>query len=204
MRYGLTLVTAPTGEPVGVDEVKKQVELPQSDINHDVQLGGMIKAARILLENETNRALYTQTWDLYLDNLPFTEDEDEILLPKAPLQSISSFNYTDGDGAAQVWAASNYVVSTSREPGRITRAYGISWPTARYTADSIRIRFVCGYGGTKETVNELARECILMMVADWFLGRAGEGEITPWVKRMLTSLNYGDEFASYAPMAVEA
>ena len=82
----------------------------------------------------------TQTLDLYLDAFPCT-----IVLPRSPLQSITSITYVDNDGITQTLDASQYLVDTVSRPPRIVPAYGKSWPTPRVQINAVKVRFVCGH-----------------------------------------------------------
>ena len=145
----LELVTAPAAEPILIAVAKAHLRV---DVNDDDPLiVGLVAAATIEAENYTRRALITQTWDLKLDRFP----AHEILLPKAPLASVTTVKYTDNDGNQQTWADSNYTVDTPVGPqadvGKIVRAFGVSWPSTRNVINAVEIRFVAGYGTTGAT-----------------------------------------------------
>jgi uncharacterized phiE125 gp8 family phage protein len=199
-RYGLSLITAPTIEPVKLDEAKKQCELARADTYHDEHLSRLITAARQYVEERTNRALVTQTWDLFLDELPYT---DSIWLPKPPLQSVTSLKYYDASGVQQTWSSANYIVSTSREPGRIALAYGISWPSVQARPDAVVVRFVCGYG-TQSSIPERLKAAMLLLVAHWFEHRAevvsvGQVSTVPTAaESLIEQAMIGDDFMQYA------
>ena len=98
-----------------------------------------------------------------------------IELPKPPLQSVTSVTYRDTAGTLQTWAATNYVVDTPAGPrcrrGRLSLAYGISWPSTYGQASDITIRFVCGYGAAASSVPALSRQAMLMAVATFYATR---------------------------------
>jgi len=197
--YGLTLVTAPAQEPVTIAEAKKHVEVSISDTHHDAHLARLITAARQYVEDKTSRAICTQTWDLFTDELPYG---DALYLPKAPLQSVTYFKYYDTSGVQQTWTNTNYVVSTSREPGRIRLAYGASWPSYQIRPDAINVRFVCGYG-TQTSAPERVKAAILLLVGHWFEHRsevhigAGAVEVPMAAARLMEQFAVGDEFIAY-------
>lgn len=199
--YGLTNSTAATAEPVSIEEARKQVELPSGYANHDAHLSRLITAARQRAELITGRALVTSTWDLYLDCWP--EGGDPIYLPKPPLQSVTSITYVDGDGATQTWSSANYVVSTSREPGRVALAYGASYPSIRVQPDCIRVRYAAGYG-TASSVPQALKAAILLLVAHWFGNReeavvgTNANELPTASKALLEQFTVGDEFFAYS------
>jgi len=198
MSYGLTLHTAPAAEPVTLEQAKKQVELPQSVAVHDEHLRAIITAAREFVERYTNRQLVTATWNLHLDRFPC--GGDPILIPYAPLQSVTSITYLDSTGAPQTWSSAEYRVSTSREPGIVVPASGHSYPTVRSELDAVTVRFVAGYGEPAE-VPVAIKQAMLLLITHWFENRGAVGsvgsEIDLSVKALLESYRVGDEFLRY-------
>lgn len=115
---------------------------PSVNSTADPDLTRLIVAARVSAERITRRALVTQTWDLFLDAFPGWE----LGVPKPPLQSVSSISYVDTNGTAQTLASDQYLVDIKGEPGRITPAYGLTWPSTRAQNNAVTVRFVAGYG----------------------------------------------------------
>lgn len=198
MSYGLTLHTAPTEEPLTLDEAKKQVEVPTALTDHDQLLNSLIVASRQYVERYLNRQLVTATWNLFLDRFPC--GLDPILIPYAPLQSITSITYLDGTGATQTWTSSEYRVSTSREPGRVVPAYTYTYPTTRCTTDAVTVRFVAGYGDAS-AVPTAIKQAMLLLISHWFENRSAVGsvgnEVAFSLNALLESYRVGDEFLSY-------
>ncbi len=138
----LTLVTAPTAEPVSLTEAKAHLRVDIS--TDDTLIEALIMAAREYCEGFQRRAYVTQTRELILDRFPSTGATIE--LPMAPLRSVSSIKYTDKDGVETTWAASNYIADTKSEPGRVSLGYGKSWPsTTLRPINGVSIRYVVGY-----------------------------------------------------------
>lgn len=134
----LDLVTAPADEPVTLEQMKAWVRQDSSD--DDALIKSLISMAREAVENYLNRALVTQTWDLWLDAFR------DIEIPKAPLQSVTAITYTDDAGATQTVATSVYDVFAYLDaPGWVRLAYSQSWPSTRAVKDAVKIRFVAGY-----------------------------------------------------------
>lgn len=158
-------VTAPTSEPLTTEAARNHMRV---DINEeDVTVDAYIKAARKWCERYTGKAFITQTWDLYLDEWPASP----VYLPLPPLQSVTSWKYTDDDGNESTWASSNYIVSTGT-PGRITVVSDASLPTVTLQeADAVVIRFVCGYGDDPDDVDEQARQAVRMLAGHFYENR---------------------------------
>lgn len=178
----LKLITAPTSEPVTLEEAKEHLRVEQ-DAENDLILR-QLKAAREVAERYLGRQILTATYDYILDDWPSksglrrTEDGGysggDIILPRPPLQSIDSVKYYDTDGAEQTWALANYIVELADdEPGRVVLAYGKDWPSIQERPGAITVRFTAGYS-TVANVPQAIKEAILL-----FLGsRYGQREAT--------------------------
>jgi uncharacterized phiE125 gp8 family phage protein len=197
----LLLVTAPATEPVSLDEAREHLRMLDDDVFDDVYIGALIKAARRDVEHFLQRALITQTWDLYLDELC----GGQIILPYPPLQSVTSLSYKATDyGSTAVytdWAATNYVVDTVSQPGRIALAYGIIWPVIYREVQAVKVRFVAGYGDA-ESVPEHIKQAILLKIGDLYEHRGGDenkidiAAVGNPVDRAIESLLYSDRIMS--------
>lgn len=171
--YGsLVVVTPPVGEPIGLVDTKAWARI--TGVQDDDLLGQLITTARQHFDGPWawfQRALFTQTWDYFLPSFPIDFDEPDcdyligIRVPLPPLQSVTSVKYLDVDGVLQTISASDYVVDTARQPGRITPAPGKAWPTVRATTNAVTIRFVAGYGAKVTDVPQDIRAWLRQAVA---------------------------------------
>ncbi len=160
----LRLVAAPTAEPLDLATAK--THLREDGTDQDALITALIKAARQYAEAFTRRQLVTATWELALDAWP---SGDTIALPLPPLQQVLSVNYKDKNGLDNVFAATEYIVDTASEPGRVVLAYGKSWPTATlYPAGAIRIQFKSGYGDAATAVPEAIKQAMLLLIGHWY------------------------------------
>ena len=143
----LTIVMAPTTEPIDVATVKKQCRMDGINDDDSFIAEVLIPGVRDRAELATQRALPTQTWDAKFDEFPWV---DYIELPKPPLVSVTSVKYIDTNGVEQTWVSSNYSVDAPSGPrcarGRVLLGYGKTWPATRLQANAVTIRFICGYG----------------------------------------------------------
>lgn len=163
----LNLKTAPTVEPITLDEAKNHLKIDSADDN--ALITALIKTARQLAEGETKRALITQTWEMFLDYA-----EPEIEIPKPPLQSIESINVIEDDGSESLVSPTIYMVATSQNsPGRVKLVTGGSWPYHRGFASFI-IEFKGGYGDAASDVPELLKHGILLFLGHLYENRGTE------------------------------
>jgi len=161
--FSLTLVTAPAAEPITTAQAKTHLRVDVSADDTFIDL--LVAEAREWMENHLRRALITQTWDLFMDEFP---SNDEIEVPMAPLSSVTSVKYIDNNGDQQTWDSANYRVDTDHEPGRITPAYGVVWPTIRPITKAVEIRFVAGYGTAGTDLPQPVMRALYMMVGQMY------------------------------------
>lgn len=140
---GWMLVTAPTAEPLSVLAAKEHLRV-DSD-NEDFLIADYITAARMQCEELTSRAFLMQTWDAAFMGWPGAEG---FILPRPPLASVTSIQYTTAEGQVHTLATDIYQVITATEPGRVILAYDREWPAETLDAGlPIVVRYVCGTAG---------------------------------------------------------
>jgi uncharacterized phiE125 gp8 family phage protein len=159
----LTLITAPSAEPISVSEAKASPSLRVAVATDDTDIGTLITTARKLAETYTLHALVTQTWELVLDGFP----TGGIVVPLPPLQSVTSVKYIDTDGTQQTLSALLYSVDTDTIPGLITPAYGEVWPVTRDEVNAVRVRFVAGFGAASDVPEDI-KSWIKIMVGTMY------------------------------------
>lgn len=173
MPGSLTLVTAPTVEPVSLAEAKDHLRVDGDD--EDTLIEALVGAARAWVEETYGRALTTQTWDLALNGFPRCR---WISIPRAPLQSVTSLTYYDEDlSTSTVFSSANYQVDTLRTPGVLALKNNVFWPTDTLRPSSgVVVRFVAGYGATAASVPEPIKQAIKLLAGTMYLHR--ETEVT--------------------------
>lgn len=159
----LVRVTAPITEPVTLAEAKSHLRVDTTD--DDDIITALIQAAREWCEEFQNRSYLEQTWQLWLDAWP---DDDEIVLPRPPLQSVTSVKYYDTDDTEYTLDSSNYIVDAYSEPGRIVLAYGKTWPsTTLRPANAVVVEYVAG-NSEATSVPQRVKQAILLLVGHWY------------------------------------
>jgi len=175
----LKLTTAPAIEPVTLEEAKSHLRVDTDDDN--ALISTLITTAREMVEKETERALITQIWQMYLDEAPRI-----IEIPKPPLQMIDSIFIVDENGAEKEVDKESYIVDASGNlPGRVKLKDGYSWPSHPGFASFV-VEFTAGYGDEAIDVPATIRQAILQLVGFLYENRGSE-EIPPGVKAMLRS-----------------
>jgi len=162
----ITLVTAPTTEPLTTAQAKAHIRVEHH--TDDLIIDGFIRASRQHAANVTHRALITQTWRMDIGGFPAN---GLIELPKPPLQSVTQIQYVDADGATQTLSSSIYDVDTASEPGCVRLAYQQNWPTTRDIYNAVQITYVAGYGDDGDDVPQPIRNAMLLLIGHWYENR---------------------------------
>lgn len=185
IRERLSLLSAPAIEPVGEAEALAHLRISNED--ELALLHGHLRAARLMVESWTGRALISQTWRWMLDAWPGQAGSEWwdgvrqgaisagrarfIEIPKAPLISVSSVTLFNDADQGVVWAAENYFADTASIPGRLVLRNAASAPAPQRAANGLQIDFVCGHGAGPGDVPAPLRQSLLMLTAHYFENR---------------------------------
>lgn len=144
--------------------------VPTTNTTEDAYLISLRQSAREYVEGRCRRKLITQTWDDKREAFP--SGGEPIELPFAPIASITSITYVDGDGTSQTWSASDYQTELPSGPcampGRILPAYGESYPSTRQQFNAVIVRFVAGYGAAASSVPASLKAAMKLLIAHWY------------------------------------
>jgi uncharacterized phiE125 gp8 family phage protein len=139
----LSVVTGPTVEPVSLTEAKTHLRVTGSD--EDTYISALIAAARVWCENHTGMVFVERSLLWTIDALPSCADA-ALILPTAPVQSITSIIYTDQDGVETTWDSDLYLLDPDPVRPRLKPAYGESWPSdVRAVMNAVKITFAAGF-----------------------------------------------------------
>jgi uncharacterized phiE125 gp8 family phage protein len=173
MIYRPIIISGPTSEPVSTEEARLHLRIdeladPTEDALQEAELSRMISAARFYLEQSTGRTFHEQTLEWVMDYWP----GDYVALPRAtPLLAISSLKWKDTAGNETTVDPSQYIADTDSTPGRLVRAYGISWPsTTLFPSNPIRIRYRCGVETASPVADvgaEIKMPLLLLLAGMW-------------------------------------
>ena len=163
-----SLVTGPAVEPLTLSECKQFLRVDHA--SDDTLISAMQVSAREWVETYTRRALCTQTIDFRYAGWPIIGDP--LVVPYAPLQSITSISYIDEDQVNQTLAASQYVVRAQAGPragrGTIEIADGVTLPTLSTQPDRpVTVRAVVGYGSAPQVPDGI-KSAIYLLLGDLY------------------------------------
>lgn len=154
---------APSESVVTVAELKDYLRVDESA--EDTRIAVMLEAATSRLEEFCDRKFITQTWEIYFDQFPYSQNDDwwdgvrdgaismlqgqgeHIYMPFGRLQSLTSFKTYDDDNNEYTFDASNYYVDTVGPFGRVSLKTGGVWPaTVLRPTNGIKLTGVFGFG----------------------------------------------------------
>lgn len=172
MRYSLTVDSASSGQVVTTAEAR--LFCRQDGNADDTLIDGLVSAAVEEFEGATARRLLTQTLLYRLDRWTFGE-QTALVLPVAPVQSVTHVKYYNDAGTLTTWDSAQYQVNTGAVPCVITPAPDYSWPSIQQgRLWSVEVKFICGYGAAS-AVPERIKLAIKSIVADAYENREGAG-----------------------------
>ena len=173
----LRLKTPPSVEPVSLEEAKNYLKVETAD--DDTLISSLIKSARELIERYLRKALITQTWEMVLD-----DGGSMVVIPRPPLQSVTSIKTIAEDGTETVEDPEKYIVELGYDsPGRVMLKSGQTWSIHRGFASFI-VEFIAGYGDQASDVPEIIRQAILQLTA-YFYENRGVEKVIPFQVRNL-------------------
>lgn len=162
----LKLITPASTYPVSLAEAKLHCRV--DDSTDDALITALITSATEMAEQETGRAIMPQTWRLTLDAFP-----DAFELTRVPVQSITSLQYTDPDGATiALNTGSNYRLSDWEDctTAKVVPVAGYQWPTPKDDTDVVSLTYVAGY----TVVPEPIKQWIKLMISTMYENRETE------------------------------
>jgi uncharacterized phiE125 gp8 family phage protein len=168
----LILNTPATSEPLSLSEVKQYLRIDGTA--DDKLLVSLLAAARASAEKYLKRSLITQTWLLTYDGYA----PSETLLPKGPVQSITSVKLIARDTTETIVSSSTYYLNAGKEK-LIFDAPPIG--------HIVEILYVTGYG-TASAVPDEIKQGMLAHISDLYDKRS-ESVALPESTRNLYSVH---------------
>lgn len=183
------LITKPQKKPVELAAVKDHLRVAASDSSSDHLILQLIQSAIERVEDETGRALITQTWDLVFDSWSELIWKDKLcgierILPFGNCQSVNSIKYQDVDNQTQTVSVDQYKVSgAGTDEAKIVfpSGDGFEYPVL-YEVDPITVRITVGYGDDQSKIPMQIQTAIKIIVSDLFDDEDHEAAINSALK----------------------
>lgn len=143
----LRQVTGPVSFAITLTEAKAHGIIETTDDDAIVQ--EYLEAASRTVGEMAGRVLTEETWSV---SFPTGQVED-VILPKNPVQSITSITYYDADDAEQSATVADFYLIKDDDRALVRPKAGKSWPSAnQHRDDAITITFVAGYSECPKTL----------------------------------------------------
>lgn len=162
------IAEAPAEEPVTLAEMKLFARIDIDD--DDALIIALIIAARETVEEQTGRALVTQTRRAWMDYVPCRWKYQLSYRPIQSIEHIKSFD--EDDTEEEVSATAILLDGTNGEVAIKSTANPI---TSTRSFNAFNIKYVCGYGLAAD-VPDWAKTAIKQLVAHWYEHRESHQE----------------------------
>ena len=166
MQSSTKLITAPASELITTTNAK--LHLKVSGSSEDTYIDSLVEVATKMVEEYTGRALITQTWEQYFDDLP--QYQDYVELHKGPVQSITSFKYFLND-TESTFNSAKYNLDDAAIFPRVYLDDDETWPNLDVRRNAVTIRFVAGYGDAATDVPEPLIQAVRMLIGYLYQNR---------------------------------
>jgi uncharacterized phiE125 gp8 family phage protein len=144
-----------------------KVHLRVVDDEDDTYIDTIIKTSRHHLETATRRQFISATYALKLDSFPGACSP--LMLPKPPLQSVTSVSYEDSAGATQTLSTGSYQVVTDTDPGYLIPEPGETWPvTETDREEAVTVTYIAGYGDDSTDMPDALIHANKLMVGQFY------------------------------------
>lgn len=138
----LTITSAAATLPVTLDEFKAHIR--RSGTAEDSWMTACLTAATNAVEKYLEASLVTRTYQLILQSFP--PSGAGFRLPYAPVASITSIAYIDGNGVTQTLDAAKYRLVKSDQRAEVWETRDNFWPYAPIDPAAVTVVYVAGFG----------------------------------------------------------
>lgn len=168
------VTTAPTSEPITIDEVKEYLKLESDFTDEDNLINSLIIAARIFVENRTGKSLIKQVRTQYMDEFGYC---DAVNILYGPLLDVSgttirSVKYYDTNDTLQTMSASDYWIDSTSDIPRVVVKN--SWPSLKSRPNAVQIEFNAGYGADGDSIPADIKNAMWLYIAHFYENRVPE------------------------------
>jgi uncharacterized phiE125 gp8 family phage protein len=166
-------ITPVATEPLTLEEAQTHLRLdvygsPPAHPDDDY-VTDLIRAAREWCEEYLQRALATKTIEIAYDSFK----DNKLRFPVVPVQSVTSVEYIDTDGATQTLATTVYGFDIFRN--QLYLKYNQQWPELQDTVNPVIVTAVVGYtdGQSPDTypLPESIRRAMLLIIGNLYENR---------------------------------
>jgi uncharacterized phiE125 gp8 family phage protein len=167
MTFTERLYTQPVLTPVILAEAKQHLRITASETADDEYITSLIAVATLLVEQHTNRALLTQTWDHWVHpSHGYCSYRNHVIrIPRGPVASVDVVEEIDEDGIATTIDGGEYTVDLLSEQASIR----FKSPLTK----RVHIRYTAGYTAATGIPAPI-RHAVLLTLGSLFENRQDE------------------------------
>lgn len=171
-RNAPTLVTAPTEEPVSLEEAK--AHLREDSTDEDGLVSALISAAVGHMDGWSGilgRCMITQTWAESFDGFPSGYHGNKLRFRLSPNLDLAWIKYRDSANVEQTLSTTVYEGPFVDDVGPyVALRENQVWPSTYERYDAVTVQYTVGYG-TAAQVPQAIRQAILLLVGHWYYSR---------------------------------
>jgi uncharacterized phiE125 gp8 family phage protein len=154
------LITPPAGLAITLADVKAYLNISSS--TKDAMITSILKGAIEQAQEYAWCQFVNATWEKQFVGWPMFGN-NELILGRGYVSSITSITYNDEAGTTQTWNAANYALDNYSTPNAV-KLIGDEWPTLNSKNPWIRVRFVAGFGADDTAVPDDIKDALRLMV----------------------------------------
>lgn len=163
--------TAPTFDPVSLDEFKHNLRIgtqDEDDNTQDEYLQEILDAVVDDVQENLGRQLARATYTAYLDNFPSVNIDGhcQVDISLGPVDAISSVKYYDSDNLLTTMAASNYQLDNIELTGRLR--FEDTYSLYPDKLNAIEIEFTNGWT-TAADIPKPIKDAIILLATERYL-----------------------------------
>ena len=162
-RIHYSRTTAPTVEPLSMDEAVRQCQTTVGDDNN--YINGLIALARDVTENATGRALMTSTWLAAFEEWPECGRVELIVAPVSAIVTVKY--YADGETSLTTVSSGNYTLATAVSPATLTFDEDFDFPALANRPDAVQVAFTAG-ASTPAAVAPSLKHALRILVRHYY------------------------------------
>lgn len=130
--------------PVTLAQIMQHLRDPLDEAGY---IEAIRSSAHNMVSEMTGRTLGAETWDYSVGAV-----SGDLVLPKSPVQSVTSISYFDAAGVVQTATLGDFYVFKGEDRTIIRPMPGKAWPSLQDREDALTVRFVAGYASLPDAL----------------------------------------------------
>lgn len=185
--YNLELLSVASVDLIPVVELQSWLRV--DDPTQTAELQRLARAAVTKFQEYTGRQIVTASYKM--TRRAFPKCGRVIRIPKPPFVSLTSLQYYDT--TATLTDYTTYQISKGEIFCDLEPGIGGFWPgVTAGRANGVEVTFVCGYGSTRESIDEDLIHTLKVLIGHWYENREA-GDLPEFVQNLWGSWYTGEQ-----------